>query len=176
MAAALFLSRAGHRVHLFERFAAPRPLGSGLLLQPTGLAVLAELGLRARIEAAGARIERLVGRVVPSGRTILDVAYADLGPGLAGIGIHRANLFEALHAAVAGGGIDILSDSAIESIEPAADGRPVLVGPGRPPAWSLRARHRRIGRAVGLARGSRHEKASPGLRLWRAVEHGPVAR
>src|SRR5947207_3681515 len=99
MAAALFLSRDGHRVRLFERFAAPRPLGSGLLLQPTGLALLARLGLRPRIEAAGARIERLRGCVVPSGRTILDVAYADLGAGLAGIGIHRAMLFEALSAA-----------------------------------------------------------------------------
>ena len=28
----MFLSRGGHRVHLFERFAAPRPLGSGLPL------------------------------------------------------------------------------------------------------------------------------------------------
>lgn len=32
MAAAVLLSRGGHRVHLFERFAAPRPLGSGLPL------------------------------------------------------------------------------------------------------------------------------------------------
>src|SRR5579871_3976636 len=90
MASALFLSRDGHRVALFERFASPRPVGSGLLLQPTGLAVLGRLGLRRRVEATGARIERLVGRVVPSGRTILDVAYADLAPDLAGLGIHRA--------------------------------------------------------------------------------------
>src|SRR3954454_6318748 len=130
MAAALFLARAGHRVRLFERFAAPRPLGSGLLLQPTGLAVLGQLGLRPRIEAAGARIERLVGRVVPSGRTILDVAYADLGSGLAGIGIHRAMLFETLFTAVSDSGIDIVADSMIQAIEPAADERPLLVGPG----------------------------------------------
>ncbi len=31
---------AGHDVTIFERFAEPRPLGAGLLLQPTGLAVL----------------------------------------------------------------------------------------------------------------------------------------
>src|SRR5262245_34566611 len=86
MASALFVHRAGHRVHVFERFATPRPLGSGLLLQPTGLSVLDRLGLRWKVEAAGARIDRLVGRVVPSGRTILDVAYADLGGGIAGIG------------------------------------------------------------------------------------------
>src|SRR5947209_9490398 len=100
MAAALFLSRAGHRVRLFERFAAPRPLGSGLLLQPTGLAVLERLGLRGRVEASGARIDRLVGQVVPSGRRILDVAYADLAPGLAGLGIHLAALFDPLYASL----------------------------------------------------------------------------
>jgi 2-polyprenyl-6-methoxyphenol hydroxylase-like FAD-dependent oxidoreductase len=127
MAAALFLSRAGHRVRLLERFAEPRPLGSGLLLQPTGLAVLERLGLRARVEASGARIERLVGRVVPAGRRILDVAYADLGPGLAGLGIHRAALFDALYAAVGEGGIEVVADSPVQSVDPAADRRPVLV-------------------------------------------------
>src|SRR5579859_7464574 len=93
MAAALFLSRSGHRVHLFERFAAPHPLGSGLLLQPTGLAVLAQLGLLEQVEAAGARVDRLIGRSMPSGRTILDVGYADLDADLSGLGIHRAALF-----------------------------------------------------------------------------------
>ncbi len=44
-AAALFFARVGHRVQIFER--APRLLnvGAGFLLQPTGMAVLAELGL-----------------------------------------------------------------------------------------------------------------------------------
>ncbi len=50
MAAAVFLQRAGFRPRLFERFAAPRPVGAGLLLQPTGLAVLQRLGLRDRVE------------------------------------------------------------------------------------------------------------------------------
>lgn len=37
LAAALLLHRAGHHVTLFERFDTPRPIGSGLMLQPTGL-------------------------------------------------------------------------------------------------------------------------------------------
>lgn len=45
LAAALLLHRDGHRVTLFERFDASRPVGSGLLIQPTGFAVLAQLGL-----------------------------------------------------------------------------------------------------------------------------------
>ncbi|TIS71130.1 MAG: FAD-dependent oxidoreductase, partial [Mesorhizobium sp.] len=37
LAAALYLKRAGHRVTIFERFDEPKPVGSGLILQPTGL-------------------------------------------------------------------------------------------------------------------------------------------
>ncbi|MBN9280658.1 MAG: FAD-dependent monooxygenase, partial [Hyphomicrobium sp.] len=48
LAAAAFLARDGHEVHLLERFAEARPVGAGLLLQPTGLACLAQLGLDAR--------------------------------------------------------------------------------------------------------------------------------
>src|SRR6185503_20775201 len=93
MAAAILLARAGHRTRIFERFPAPKPIGAGLLLQPTGIAVLARLGLLARIAVAGARIDRLDGRLSPSGRRILEVAYHDLAPGMHGIGIHRASLF-----------------------------------------------------------------------------------
>ncbi|HEX8449366.1 MAG TPA: NAD(P)-binding protein, partial [Allosphingosinicella sp.] len=34
LAAALLLARDGHRVRLYERFDAPRPVGSGLMIQP----------------------------------------------------------------------------------------------------------------------------------------------
>ena len=44
-AASILLADAGHEVTIFERFAEPRPIGAGLLLQPTGLAVLRALGL-----------------------------------------------------------------------------------------------------------------------------------
>ena len=47
-AAALLLKAAGHDVEIFERFNTPSPIGAGLLLQPTGQAVLARLGLLAR--------------------------------------------------------------------------------------------------------------------------------
>ncbi|TIW40604.1 MAG: FAD-dependent oxidoreductase, partial [Mesorhizobium sp.] len=44
-ATALHLNRSGHHVTVFERFDEPKPVGSGLILQPTGLSALAELGL-----------------------------------------------------------------------------------------------------------------------------------
>ena len=57
LAAATLLRRAGHRLVVYERFAASRPIGSGLMLQPTGLAALERLGLRGPVEALGARID-----------------------------------------------------------------------------------------------------------------------
>jgi len=105
LAAALFLARDGHRVRLFERFETPRPLGSGLLLQPTGLAVLRQLGLDASVTARGARIARLHGIAGRSGCTALDVRYRAIGPEWCAIGIHRAVLFEVLYSAAVAEGI-----------------------------------------------------------------------
>ena len=104
LAAALTLTRRGHRVTLFERFDVPRPIGSGLMIQPTGLAVLERLGLSDRILAQGAPIKRLFGTA--GSRVVLDVHYSALGsPARFGIGIHRASLFAALHDAACGAGI-----------------------------------------------------------------------
>ena len=61
LATALYLDRLGHRVTLFERFDKPKPIGSGLILQPTGLAVLADLGLHDEIAALGQPLDRLRG-------------------------------------------------------------------------------------------------------------------
>jgi salicylate hydroxylase len=94
MAAALHLARDGHDVTVFDRFPEPQPLGAGLLLQPTGQAVLAGLGLGAAVAAAGARIDALDSRN-RQGRSVLDLEYALIGRGT-GLGIHRARLFAIL--------------------------------------------------------------------------------
>ncbi len=62
LAAACFLAKHGHRVTLIEAFSEPKPLGSGLLLQPTGLAVLAGLGLDRGVINQGSRISNLYGQ------------------------------------------------------------------------------------------------------------------
>ena len=70
-AAAILLADAGHTVTLFERFAEPRPIGAGLLLQPTGLAVLRALGLADAAVARGARIGGLeAGRIAAAACSI----------------------------------------------------------------------------------------------------------
>jgi 2-polyprenyl-6-methoxyphenol hydroxylase-like FAD-dependent oxidoreductase len=98
-AAALLLAAAGHDVEIFERVHTPSPVGAGLLLQPTGQAVLAQLGLLAEVEARSARVERLHGETA-EGRVVMDMRYADLAPGVHGLGVHRGVLFGALAGAL----------------------------------------------------------------------------
>ena len=126
LAAALLLHRQGHAVTLYERFDEPRPLGSGLMLQPTGLAVLAELGLAGEIAAHSAPIVRLYGRNTHA-ETVLDARYADLGvPGVVGLGIHRSSLFGALYDAVLAAGIAIRTGREVAGSELAGGGRRLL--------------------------------------------------
>ena len=117
LAAALYLKRAGHRVTVFERFDEPKPVGSGLMLQPTGLTVLADLGLLDDILALGSRIERLHGRDAPSGRTVLDVRYDARRGRRFGLAVHRAALFGVLHRAVLREAIPIETNVDIETLE-----------------------------------------------------------
>lgn len=98
-AAALFLARAGHRVTLYERVEHPGPVGAGILLQPTGQAVLARLGLLGGVLERGARVERLRCRTA-SGRQLFHLAYGDVDPSLFGVGLHRGVLFSTLFGAV----------------------------------------------------------------------------
>lgn len=98
-ASALFMARAGHAVTLFEAVHEPGPVGAGLLIQPTGLRVLAELGLLGRVLKRGARVERL-HCVTRSRRDVIDLAYADVHRDAYGLGLHRGVLFEALFDAV----------------------------------------------------------------------------
>ncbi len=95
-AAATLLADTGHAVTVFERFAEPRPVGAGLLLQPTGFAVLRALGLADEAMARGARVDGLEGRT-QRGRAVLELAYADLNPKAHGLGILRSVLFDLLH-------------------------------------------------------------------------------
>ena len=132
LAAALFLHRAGHRVTVVERFDQPRPLGSGLILQPTGLAVLGALGVRDEIMALGSRIDRLHGTDAASGRTVLDVRYDALRSGAHGLAVHRAALFSVLHRAVMAEGIAIRTGCEITGMDDRGT-RPTLVcADGRP--------------------------------------------
>lgn len=137
LATALYLDRLGHRVTLFERFDAPRPLGSGLILQPTGLAVLSDLGLHAEIAALGQPLDRLRGTGAKSGRVVLDVRYSALRRLGRGLGIHRAALFNVLHAAVARTGYSIVHGQTVTGVAPRLTGFDVVLGDRREGPFDL---------------------------------------
>lgn len=128
LATALMLSRQGHHVTVFERFEAALPVGSGLMLQPTGLSVLASLGLVDAICALGARIDRLRGADATNGRTVLDVRYDALSGGRFGLGVHRAALFSTLHDAVLAADVRIVTKSDISAVREFQDKIFVMIG------------------------------------------------
>ncbi|WP_376098034.1 FAD-dependent oxidoreductase [Roseomonas sp. CCTCC AB2023176] len=95
LATAAFLARDGHAVEVLERAERPSPMGAGLLLQPPGARVLAELGVLEGVAAVASRITRLEART-PGGRTLLDLDYGLLAPGLHGLGLARAAIWSAV--------------------------------------------------------------------------------
>jgi 2-polyprenyl-6-methoxyphenol hydroxylase-like FAD-dependent oxidoreductase len=130
LATALYLKRAGHRVTVFERFDEPKPVGSGLILQPTGLTVLADLGLLDDILSLGSRIERLHGADARSGRTVLDVRYDAQRGRRFGLAVHRAALFGVLFSAARREAIAMETGIEIEALE-TGERAMLLCGNGR---------------------------------------------
>lgn len=101
LAAAALLTDAGHEVTVFDQFAAPKPIGSGLVIQPVGQDVLASLGVLDAAVARGQALVRMLGVEVTSGRKALDVWYDRRSdPVHFGLAIHRSGLFDVLLEAV----------------------------------------------------------------------------
>lgn len=120
LALGTLLGRDGHRVRIFEQFETPKPIGSGLMLQQTGLAVLDKLGLRAEIDALGTRIERLWGLTTPSLRPVLDVRYAKWREDVYGLGVQRGLVFEALYKAAQAAGVELVLAAPVAEMSPDA--------------------------------------------------------
>jgi salicylate hydroxylase len=127
LSAALFLHRTGHVVHIFDQMDKPQPVGSGLMLQPTGLAVLEELGLKSDIEQLGRPIRRMYGKAVPSGRTVLDVTYDPSGGNRHGLAVHRAGLFNVLMNAVLAEGLGVSTAHHMVDVTQAANSTAYLL-------------------------------------------------
>jgi 2-polyprenyl-6-methoxyphenol hydroxylase-like FAD-dependent oxidoreductase len=168
LAAALLLGRAGHRVRVFDQFDAPRPIGSGLILQPTGLAVLDELGVLGIISTLGAQIERLYGRVVPSHKVVLDVRYRALGAGWRAIAVHRAALFGVLHEAVRAADIEIVTGKRIVRIEDRGM-KPALVAANEERLGAFDLIVDALGANSSLANRKARRKVLPYGALWTTV-------
>jgi len=113
MASAILLHDAGFSTTVFEQFAEPGPVGSGLMLQPPGLSVLDSMGLRSRTEELGQRIDGMLGRLSKTGKKVLDIRYGALSGGIYGVAIHRASLFDVLFEALCKRNISVVTDTAV---------------------------------------------------------------
>ncbi|PHR20735.1 MAG: glutamate synthase [Sphingopyxis sp.] len=117
LATALFLKRQGHAVTVFERFAKPLPVGSGLLIQPSGQAILDMLGLLDRIKSLASPVRQLHGISVQHNFRALDMHYSNTGQGTAALGIHRASLFSVLLQAVEAASVPIVVNSNLVGVQ-----------------------------------------------------------
>ena len=115
LATALLLARDGHHVTVFEKFAEPKAVGAGVLIQPTGLAALRVLGIEQEMLQAGARVSRLLG-VTPRGRRVVDISYADWRQDAFGLGLHRGALFGALWRECQAAGVRLEAGREITSL------------------------------------------------------------
>lgn len=97
LAVAIALRQAGHSVRIFDRFDAPQPVGSGLVVQPVGQRVLDWLGAGTAARDLGAPVNCLFGTEAITGAATLSVRYDAGAPGRHGLGMHRAALFTVLH-------------------------------------------------------------------------------
>ena len=100
LTAAALLADSGHQVSVFDQFTTPQPVGSGLVIQPVGQAVLDHIGAGDAARAMGNPIQRMLGHEAENGRKVLNVWYDKKGKGHCGLAIHRASLFAAIYDAV----------------------------------------------------------------------------
>jgi len=95
---AALLAQDDHHIDVFERAPVLGPVGAGILLQPTGLSVLWQMGLLGEALTYGAPVERLYGDT-PAGKPVMDLHYVALDRRLAGLGMQRGALFQILKSA-----------------------------------------------------------------------------
>lgn len=115
LTAGAMLARDGHGVTVFERAPEPGSVGAGLLLQPTGMGVLRELTLADRVASLSSPVTRLLGTNAAR-RTVMDLSYSDLEPGLVGFGIHRSALHAVLLACAIDAGVCVRHGCGVDSI------------------------------------------------------------
>lgn len=95
LATAILLARQNIQVTLFEKAEKLEPVGAGLLLQPSGLAVFEHLDVLKDALKLGAIVTGLEGQLA-NGFKLVNSHYAQAHPDFYGLGIHRATLCHVL--------------------------------------------------------------------------------
>jgi len=110
LATASLLRDQGHAVTVFDQFYEPQPDGAGLIIQPVGQKVLADVGVLGAALSHGVKIKALTGRNHNNGRIALSARYDAIDEQKIGLGIHRGALFSLMLKAAQARQIRIESD------------------------------------------------------------------
>jgi 2-polyprenyl-6-methoxyphenol hydroxylase-like FAD-dependent oxidoreductase len=122
LAAASLLADQGHEITIFDQFDTPKPVGSGLVIQPVGQQLLAQIGALDQALGYGNRVTHMLGIEANNGARILDVHYDLVDPNAYGLAIHRATLFDALWQAMqTRTGVTLIANSDVTSIRQSPD-------------------------------------------------------
>jgi 2-polyprenyl-6-methoxyphenol hydroxylase-like FAD-dependent oxidoreductase len=95
LAAASLLAKQNIHVSIFEKAERLDPVGAGLLLQPSGLAVFEHLGVLENALQLGKVVTGLEGQL-PQGKLLVNSHYKQAHEKFYGLGIHRATLCHVL--------------------------------------------------------------------------------
>ena len=91
IATAIILAQQNFQVSIFEKVDQLNPVGAGLLIQPTGLAVFEHLGVLEHALSLAKIVTGLEGQL-PQQKLLINSHYKQAHPNFYGLGIHRASL------------------------------------------------------------------------------------
>ncbi|MGE3871956.1 MAG: FAD-dependent monooxygenase [Parvibaculaceae bacterium] len=120
--AAIFLSRAGYDVTVYEQAPALTRIGAGISLGPNVLKVMREIGLADRLIEVGTMARLRLSRAWDTGATLNEIRYSEFR-GLYGetmISMHRGDMLQILHDAIEPG--RVLFSKRASGIESAPNG------------------------------------------------------
>jgi len=123
LSCALQLAKQHHQLTIFERMSDLAMQGSGVIIQPIGLAALDILGIRAEIEQYGQPIHTVIGRSGERNRLSVHVDYSRLSGINYALGLQRGALFNVLYRKVMESGVQIITNVTIDSLHHQHDGR-----------------------------------------------------
>ncbi len=96
LSSALLLAKRNHTITLVDRITKIKAVGAGILIQPSSMVVLKNLGLFDYLIKHGEKIDILTGTNHKK-QTVFTTRYSDVDQTSFGIGIHRSILFDALY-------------------------------------------------------------------------------
>ena len=111
-ALAVALAQDGHDVAVFEQTASPGPVGAGFLLQPSGQAALASLGLLERVAAEAWPIRAFHAESATE-RTLTLLRYDRRDLASFALGVARGRLFTTLMDAAVAAGVRVVTGARI---------------------------------------------------------------